>query len=391
MAQEPAFTAAQEEFVAAYMAERKGQEMELDRLVTAPSGLDPQAMMTVLAHPGLEDRGLEVMADYMRPDESMYFDAIFGANYGQRAIRGWLLPTMAEIAFIEFVPQQESALFETSSGAAMIDEWKMIARLDGLEIPLADGISVRRFEDGWMTWVADIYDTMSSRTPPPADAPLPAGMPEPAPLPDYPEMNWPTIDLGEAQPLSDAAGKWAQARLEAHSSGAATEVHTQPSGLTHDELHALHNHPQMGKEFGLIADMMHPTDSVYIDPVFGRFEGQRAIRGWLTDIMGKMGAISFEPISDILWNGDTSVQLWKQVANVPGAEPVEMSWGASVRRFRDGWLHYAADYFDAYSLQKPGVHGRYSQVPIRTRLIRSVSRYSRNSTITPSFTLIMCM
>jgi hypothetical protein len=349
------FTEAQEAFVAAYMAERRGKPMDLDRVVTVPSGLAPAEMMEVLAHPGLEDRALEVMADYMRPEGSMYFDAIFGAYYGQQAIRNWLLPTMAEIAFIEFVPQQPSELFDTADGTAMIDEWQMVAKLEGMEMPLAPGISIRRFEDGWMTRGIDIYDTVSSRTPPPVDIPLPEGMPEPGPLPDYPVMEWPRVDNGEPEALSEAAITWARARTQAHGDGSRAPVHDLPSGLSHDELHALHNHPQHSWNFNLIADMMHPTDSVYIDPIFGRFEGQQAIRTWLLDIMGKVGNISFEPISEILWNGSTSVQMWKQVARPADGDNVDMTWGASVRRFADGWLVYSADYFDAFPLQRPEV------------------------------------
>jgi hypothetical protein len=71
--------------------------------------------------------------------------------------------------------------------------------------------------------------------------------------------------------------------------------------------------------------------------------------------MGKMGNITFEPMSEILWNGDTSVQMWKQVAVTPDGSRVDMTWGTSVRRFKDGWLVYCADYFDAFPMQKPEV------------------------------------
>jgi hypothetical protein len=344
----------QEAFVAAYMAERRGQDKPLDRYVTKPSGLVPGEMMSVLAHPGLDDRALEVMADFMHPADSMYFDAIFGAQYGQEAIRKWLLPTMAEISFIEFRPQRESAIIDTDGGTVIIDEWMMVATLGGNEFPMSPGISVRRFADGWITWVADIYDTASSRTPPPVDMPLPEGMPETAPLPDYPEMNWPTVQLPAQAPLSAAAQAWADARIRAHQEGGDLTL-DQPSGLSADDLHAVHNHPTLSRNWNLMADLMHPTESVYIDPIFGRFEGQEAIRGWLTDIMGKIGNIDFEPISEIYWNGETSLQLWKQVANTPDGKQQEMSWGCSVRQFKDGWLVYSADYFDTVSLQKPEV------------------------------------
>ena len=47
--------------------------------------------------------------------------------------------------------------------------------------------------------------------------------------------------------------------------------------------------------------------------------------------------------------------MWKQVAVLPDGGKVEMAWGFSVRQFKDGWIVYAADYFDAASLQKPEV------------------------------------
>jgi hypothetical protein len=180
-------------------------------------------------------------------------------------------------------------------------------------------------------------------------------MPEPAPLPDYPVMDWPAVDLGSPQALTAAAQSWVQGRQAAHGEAGAAQLLEQVSGLSHDELHAIHNDPVLGLDFDLVADLMHPTDSVYIDPIFGRFEGQQAIRDWMTDVMGKMGNITFEPISQIYWNGDTSVQMWKQMAVLPDGSAVEMSWGASVRRFKDGWLAYCADYFDAFSLQRPEV------------------------------------
>jgi hypothetical protein len=367
------FTPAQEAFVTAYMSERRGKDKPLNRVVTKPTGLPPEEMMSVLGHTGLEDRALEVMADFMHPSDSMYFDAIFGPQYGQEAIRTWLLPTMAEISFIEFRPQRESAVIDTESGTVMIDEWMMVATLDGNEFPLSPGISVRRFRDGWLTSVADIYDTVSSRTPPPPEMALPEGMPEPAPLPDYPEMNWPTLQLPAQAPLSASAQAWVDARIQAHQNGDDPAL-DQPSGLSSDDLHAIHNHPTLGRNWNLMADLMHPSESVYIDPIFGRFEGQKAIREWMTDVMGKMGDIDFEPISEINWNGETSLQLWKQVANTPDGKQQEMSWGASVRQFKDGWLIYCADYFDTVSLQKPEVQAA-GQAAGSTITMEDILRY----------------
>ena len=40
----------------------------------------------------------------------------------------------------------------------------------------------------------------------------------------------------------------------------------------------------------------------------------------------ELGDIDFEPISEIYWNGSTSLQLWKQVAVQPDGSKVEMTW-----------------------------------------------------------------
>jgi len=104
-----------------------------------------------------------------------------------------------------------------------------------------------------------------------------------------------------------------------------------------------------------VADLMHPTDSVYVDPIFGKFRGQKEIRAWLTDIMGKVGNIVFEPIAQPLWDGEVSLQMWRQMAVLPEGEKVEMVWGASVRRLEDGWIVWAADYFDTAGMQRPSV------------------------------------
>ena len=50
------FSSTQEALVDAYMQERRGKHKPLDRVVTEPSGLTPEEMMSVLRHPVLEDR-----------------------------------------------------------------------------------------------------------------------------------------------------------------------------------------------------------------------------------------------------------------------------------------------------------------------------------------------
>ena len=127
------------------------------------------------------------------------------------------------------------------------------------------------------------------------------------------------------------------------------------SGLSHEDLHDLTHDPVIGYDFDLMSDLFHPTDSVYIDPIFGEFRGQDEIRGWLTDIMPRAGALAFEPLGAALFDGSTSVLEWKQMAVAADGTRTMMLRGTSVRRYADGWVVYAADYFDTAPLADPDI------------------------------------
>ena len=329
-----------DQFVDAYVTSMADKAMDIDRLVTEPCDLDAAGMIAALGHPRLGRLGIPFMADVMAPEGSMYFDAIFGAYYGQAAIRAWLLPAMASIEFIDFVPMAEPVLFDDGDGGTSLDEWQMVASMGETKIPLSRGVSVRRYRDGWITWACDVYDTGSMRQPPPAEA----GM-EAAPLPPAPRVEWTTDTTVVAAPLSKAAHQWVESRRAARARDEMGLV-TSPSGLSHQDLHDILNNENTGSDFQLMGDMCHPTQSVYIDPIFGELRGQTAIRGWLTDVMAKVGNLAFEPVGPVLFDGTTSVQEWKQLAVLPDGNKVMMVRGTSVRRFVGGWLVYAADYFD---------------------------------------------
>ncbi len=339
-----------DEFVKSYLAEMSGQPMDLDRLVTEPSGLDADAMMAVFAHPELGRFGIPLMADFMAPRGSIYYDAIFGAFHGQQAIRRWLVPAMAEIEFIDFVPTGESAIFDDGEGRSSLDEWQMVMNMGDAKIPLSRGVSVRRYRDGWITWACDVYDTAAFRQPPPPEMVGP-GMPTeaPPPLPPWPRVDWATHASTAPPSLSDAATAWVGTRRAAHDAGP-VGVNESLIGLTHADLHDLTHDPAIGYDFDLMSDLFHPTDSVYIDPLFGEFHGQAAIRGWLTDIMPRAGSLAFEPLGPALFDGHTSVLEWKQMAVGPDGTRTMMLRGTSVRRYRAGWIVYAADYFDTAPL-----------------------------------------
>ncbi len=307
-----------DEFVESYLAVHDGVAQDIDRVVTTPSGLDAAGMLEALAHPAFTEPGrqpvaLEMMSDFMAPTGSIYYDAIYGAFDGQVAIRNWLIPTMATIDFIEFVPTAPHALLDDGLGGTSVDEWQMVAVIGDDRMPLSRGVSVRRHRDGWLTWACDVYDTGPFRVPPPPEAGIDA-----APIPDWPRTLW-TPDPEVPETLASAF------------------------------------------DFGADADEFHPTDSVYHDPIFGAIRGREAIRAWLTDIMGKVGDMVFEPLGPMLDDGATSVQEWQQMAIQPDGSRVFLARGTSVRRRgADGLLTYAADYFDTASLMDPGVQAAAS-------------------------------
>ncbi|MGI9624266.1 MAG: nuclear transport factor 2 family protein [Acidimicrobiales bacterium] len=326
------------EWVEAYLdgADRSG---ELDRLVTDSSGLDAPGILAVLGDPRLGADVIHAMSDLMHPEESMYYDAIYGAFHGQIGIRNWLVPTMAEIPFIEFVPQKNTEVFSHGGGSSSVDEWQMWMTLEGERVPLPRGVSVRHYADGWITWNADVYDTGAFRRPPDdaADAP---------PLPPPPDTEWRTV-APEATALSDAAERWL-------ATTASSDSEDGP-GLEHADLHAIAHHPELGADTELVAALMHPTESVYLDPLFGDFRGRDEIRAWLGDIMAKTGTLRFDPVGPALFNGSCSVQEWVQMGVDSNGEAMPMVRGTSVRRYADGAITYAADYFDTAALADPAV------------------------------------
>ena len=279
-------------FVNTYVAEVGGKEADLDRLVISPSGLTPEGMIEAISHPDVGRLAIPLMADFMAPEGSLYYDAIFGAFHGQSAIRKWLVPAMAEIEFIDFVLLAEPLMFDDGQGGTSLDEWQMVMNLDGQKIPLSLGVSVRRYRDGWITWACDVYDTAAFRQPPPPDMP---GPPSP-PLPPCPNVEW------------------------------ATDT-TVVSGFI--------DNPRN------VATPFHPTESVYLDPLAGEVRGHAAIASWLAEAALTPAGV-FEPLGPLLSNGTTSVQEWKQT--IVGSDTARR--GTSVRRFADGFVTYAADYYD---------------------------------------------
>ena len=150
-----------EKFVEKFAESLTDQPLSVDRLVTESSNLSPEEMMTALSHPAVGRAGIDLMADFMHPTDSRYFDAIYGSYYGQKDIRGWLVPTMSEISFIEFVPTAEPEFFDDGEGVTTLDEWQMVADMQAMgmgegKMPMSRGVSVRRYRDSWITWACDV-------------------------------------------------------------------------------------------------------------------------------------------------------------------------------------------------------------------------------------------
>lgn len=333
---------AAERFVDRYLAGDPEARADLDRVIDEHTGLaDGADVLAVIGDPRLAPVVMHALSDLMHPTDSMYFDAIFGAEYGQRDIRNWLVPTMEEISFIEFAPQAATETFTDPSGAvtSSVDEWQMFANLEGERIPMPRGVSVRHYRDGWITWNADVYDTGPFRSPPPGE-----DAPELPPVPDTPWESRP--------PAAPALSEPAQAFADAEGSDARDGARRH---LSHQDLHDLLHHPRHGADPGIVADLMHPTESVYLDPLFGDFAGRDAIRQWLGAVMAKVGRLRFDPIGPVLFNGSCSVQEWMQMAVGEDGSTRPMIRGTSVRRYDDGWLVYAADYFDTAALMSAEV------------------------------------
>lgn len=303
---------AADEFVEAYVAGAAGAEPDLGRLVVEPSGLDAEGMLAALANPWFTEPGrqpiaLQMMCDFMAPDGSIYYDAIYGAFEGQPAIRNWLIPVMATIDFVEFVPTAAPAVFDDGSGTTSLEEWQMFAVFGDDRMPLSRGVSVRRYRDGWITWACDVYDTGPFRVPPPPDTEVDA-----EPLPEWPRTVW--------QRDPDAP-----------------EI-TAPS-----------------LDLAALGAAFHPTESVYHDPVAGELRGRDAIATWLADMGSALGNVVFEPLGPRLDDGSTSVQEWQRMAIRPDGSRVFMTRGTSVRRRSAGQIVYAADYYDTASLSDPDI------------------------------------
>ncbi|MEO1063465.1 MAG: hypothetical protein AAFZ07_18780 [Actinomycetota bacterium] len=303
--------------------DRAAGGLPLDRLRDVSPGLDASGVLAVLDDPRLGSHGVEALSELLHPTDSMYFDAIFGAFHGQVAIRSWLVPTMRDISFIEFVPTAPAQVFGGDAGTSSVHEWQMWATIGDDRIPLPRGVSTRHHRDGWVTWNADVYDTAPMRVPPP-DAEI-----EAAPLPDPPRITWDSTPP-TPPPRSAALDAWLATPPDAR------------GPLDHADLHTIMVTPELGLDPEVVVPLFHPTDSHLVEPG-GEYVGCDAIGSHLDRRRGRRTAMTLETIGPPLFNGESTAFEW--VART-GSDPEQAVRGTSVCRYADGYVVHAADYYD---------------------------------------------
>lgn len=105
-----------------------------------------------------------------------------------------------------------------------------------------------------------------------------------------------------------------------------------------------------------LTDLMHPTDSMYFDAIFGAFHGQVEIRNWLVPTMGDISFIEFEPTAPTEvfshGTGTSSIDEWQMWANL-GDDRLPLPRGVSTRHYRDGWVTWNADVYDTAPMRQP--------------------------------------
>lgn len=304
--------------------ERVATGLDINRMTTAPSRLSAESIVRVLGDPQLGSHAVEALSDLMHPTGSMYYDAVFGAFHGQVAIRNWLVPTMKENSFIEFVPTASTEVFARDRGTSSIDEWQMWAHVGAERLPLSRGVSTRHYDADWITWNADVYDTGPMRRrliDPDGDA---------APLPDPPRAAWESDPMVGPDP-SPALQAWLERPPE------------RRGRLDHADIHTIMTTPELGLDPDIVGPLWHETESRLYEPT-ADFAGGEAIRAHLNAVRDSRVATTLERIGPAMFNGHCTAFEW--VAHVPDEGSVRSVRGTSVCRYADGWIIHAADYYD---------------------------------------------
>jgi hypothetical protein len=105
-----------------------------------------------------------------------------------------------------------------------------------------------------------------------------------------------------------------------------------------------------------MSDLMHPTDSMYYDAIFGAFDGQVAVRNWLVPTMNDISFIEFAPTAPTevfaTADGTGSIDEWQMWANI-GDERLPLPRGISTRHYSGGWVMWNTDVYDTSSMRGP--------------------------------------
>ena len=121
---------------------------------------------------------------------------------------------------------------------------------------------------------------------------------------------------------------------------------------THQELSRLSAERNRAQDWHGYCELFHPTESVYIDPFFGELKGQDKIRTWFTSVMSEARRVVFDVLFEPTLCGDTVVveSLMKAV-NSDGTATA-LARFCHVERYRNGWIVYAADYYDTHPVRQ---------------------------------------
>ena len=108
--------------------------------------------------------------------------------------------------------------------------------------------------------------------------------------------------------------------------------------------------------------LFHATESVYIDPFFGELKGQDKIRTWFTSVMSEAGSgssanararrVAFDVLFEPTLCGDTVVVESLMKAVDSDGTAAALARFCHVERYRNGWIVYAADYYDTHPLRQ---------------------------------------
>lgn len=97
-------------------------------------------------------------------------------------------------------------------------------------------------------------------------------------------------------------------------------------------------------------ELFHAENSAYIDPVFGKFEGQAAIQRWLVEMMGRAGRWKLRNIGSRFFDGH--IAAGESALSIPiGPSNFELPF-AWIQRYEDGYIVYRRDYYDTHELRK---------------------------------------